>query len=298
MPACLELLSQGIRPSPFGWVPFCPISDSPMAASTPPEWLTGAAVIATLLGVLVALFKDELWHQLHAPRFEVSLVRGGLAREKVQVRIRNTSKRLAAEEASVRVTEVEPHALEAAIGPRGISGIVAVDLLLKRRSGESTYSVAPQGQVLLDLVTLTDAYDPDQSVKAMPAWDGPVTNVGCDDVDGLLVLPSYEDREQWAGQLPGVPMDSAALVHVEVAASNVPARLYTVKLYRSPHVPPARDLPMAATSGGAQLYAELFEGSVDASSPFVEGFPPGGQDEADYYVAMKRMREDPTNNPP
>ncbi|MEA2331369.1 MAG: hypothetical protein QOH58_1507 [Thermoleophilaceae bacterium] len=263
------------------------------AASSLPTWLTGAAVIAALLGVLVALFKDELWHQLHAPRFEVSLERGGLAREKVQIRIRNTSKRLAAENASVRVTEVVPHPLEAAIGPRGISGIVAVDLLLKRRSGESIYAVAPQGQVLLDLVDLTDANDPDQPVKARPAWDGPVTNVDYDNVGGLLVLPSQESRESWAEQMPGVRMDSAALVHLEVAASNVPARLYTVKLYRSPHVPPARDLPMAATSGGAQLYAELFEGSVNASTPFVEGLPPGGQDEADAYAAMKQIRANP-----
>jgi hypothetical protein len=55
---------------------------------------------------------------------------------------------------------------------------------------------------------------------------------------------------------------------------------------------------MSATAGGATLYAELFEGSVDASSPFVEGLPPGGQDEADYYAAMKQMRENPPNNPP
>ncbi len=267
------------------------------ATSSPPTWLTGAAVIVTLLGVLVALFKDELWHRLHASRFAVSLERGGLMREKVQVRVRNTSKRLAAQDASVRVTEVVPHPLEAAIGPRGISGIVAVDQLLKRTSGQSTYAVAPQGQVLLDLVNLTDAYSPDQSVKAEPAWEGPVTNVGYDDVDGLLVLPSQEARETWATQLPGLSMDSAALVRLEVAASNVPAHLYTVKLYRSPHVPPARDLPMAQTSGNAQLYAELFEGSVDASSPYVEGLPPGGQDEADYYTSMKQIRDNPPNDP-
>jgi hypothetical protein len=39
-------------------------------------------------------------------------------------------------------------------------------------------------------------------------------------------------------------MDAPAMLRLEIAASNVPARLYTVKIYRTTDAPSAEHLPM------------------------------------------------------
>jgi hypothetical protein len=52
--------------------------------------------------------------------------------------------------------------------------------------------------------------------------------------EGLLVLPSMRSREEWIDPYPDLrPIeDCPAMVRLEVSGTNVPARLYTVKITR------------------------------------------------------------------
>lgn len=253
----------------FEWVPFCS-SGMRIAEQMAdvPGWgspsviagLIGSTLI--LIGVLLAFFKDEIWHRLHGPRLEIATERGGMTHTEVFMRVRNVSTRLAAEEVTVRVREVAPHPLISAIGPRGVSRIVEVDALVARASGETAYTIGPGGDVRLMLVRLSDGYEARNPCIAEPSWEGPTANVGIYEVNGIVVAPSAEDRESWSEQHPDLAsiMGDPAMVRLEVSAANVPTARYTLRMSRSPSLPPFRDLPAAITRGGGPMEAELIKG--------------------------------------
>jgi hypothetical protein len=264
---CMQILDVA-PPWSFEWTAFCAtggVGAGPPAATV--QGWTVAAVIVAAIAALIALFKDELWWRVHAPKLEVRLVRAGVvAGFELELRVRNTSKRMAADEVTVRAVELEPHPLEGAIGMRGVSHIVPVDRLVPRASGETSYGVAPQAEVRLPFVTWLDGQTRADPVLASVAW-APKTSVAqtqiYDEAGGLLVLPSADDRAHWVEMHPNLVaiMSAPAMIRLEVAARNVPARLYTVKLRRTPDAPVADDLPLNLNRRVGVFSSELVEGS-------------------------------------
>jgi hypothetical protein len=145
---------------------------------------------------------------------------------------------------TVRVIELESHPLQASIGPRWAPPIGATDRLLKRASGEATFGIPPDGEVRVSLLGLKDGWTDDDPTIAYLPWMNPG-----DDREvqpGVLVLPSTDERRSWSEQYPDLAtiMDAPAMVRLEIAATNVPARLYTVKVYRTTDAPSGQHLPV------------------------------------------------------
>jgi hypothetical protein len=268
----------GDHASVFNWLHVCAlgtlVASFAQAKSTStgtPPLLAAAGIAVALFAVIVALFKDEFWRWRHAPKLEAQLKRGGPDLSRIFLVLRNSSSRTVAQSASVRVAEVHPHPHVEAIGPKGVDPVVYVDKLLRRASGDDRFDIAPQGEVRLELATLKDGYGPDDPVVASVAWGGPGDNWGyLEDPEQLLVLPSWEARLEW-GEQPTLghfkpPLDSPAVIILELAASNVSAKLWSVSLWRDPAMPPADGLPMAATRYGGLPQADLSEGRDPASA--------------------------------
>jgi hypothetical protein len=227
-------------------------------------WTAGVVVVG-FLAALVALFKDEFWHWRHAPGLDVALVAEPYPSFGYAVRLKNPSERLSAEGASVRVLEFEPHPLEYATGPKWSNHIIQVDRLVPRASGETTFVLAPKAEVRVPLFSVGGAWtDEEHAVASFPWWDGMTTVVGAH--EGLLVLPSMRSREEWIDPYPDLrPIeDCPAMVRLEVSGTNVPARLYTVKITRDVDASPGEAPP-----GNPSLHRDTFSVTLEPGlSPY------------------------------
>jgi hypothetical protein len=106
-----------------------------------------------------------------------------------------------------------------------------IDQLVPRASGETSFGLPPEGATTLSLLHLNDGDTSADPATADLVWmdqqpEGP-------DHTGLLVLPSADERKHWTELHPDLAtiMDAPAMVRLEVAATNVPARMYTVKIW-------------------------------------------------------------------
>jgi hypothetical protein len=223
---------------------------------------TQAAVIVSGIGIfvaaLVALFKDEFWHWRHAPGLEVGIEREG--EFAVALRLRNPSQRTAAQGVAVRVIDYEGDPVERALRPRWFTEVIhSVDRLLPRASGETSFGIAPNGEVRLPLAILKDADTAeDKAVALLPAALGQ----GEGALEVLVAHPLAERREaveQWpeAGEVS----DKPAMIRLEVAADNVPARLYTVTISRPHDVPPRDGMPLNPAFRAMTFDVGLVEGA-------------------------------------
>lgn len=234
---------------------------------------TAAAALATFLAVIVALFKDEFWHWLHAPALDVELVPEPYPSFGFALRLKNPSKRLSAEGVSVRALDLEPHPLEYSIGPKWSNHIIQVDRLVPRVSGETTFHVAPEAEVQLPLFSVGGAWtDQDHAVASIPWWDGTTTVSG--DHEGRLVLPSMESREAWIDPFPVLrPIEECpAMMRLEVSGTNVPARLYTVKITRDINAWPGEAQP-----GNPIFHRSTFSAILEAGLSPYNPAPHAGQ---------------------
>jgi hypothetical protein len=227
-------------------------------------WTAGVVVVG-FIAALVALFKDEFWHWRHAPGLDVALVAEPYPSFGYSVRLKNPSERLSAEGASVRVLEFEPHPLEYATGPKWSNHIIQVDRLVPRASGETTFVLAPEAEVRLPLFSVGGAWtDEEHAVASFPWWEGMTTVAGAH--EGLLVLPSTRSRDEWIHPHPDLRAIEGcpAMVRLEVSATNVPARLYTVKITRDVDAWPGEAPP-----GNPSLHRDTFSVTLEpGSSPY------------------------------
>jgi hypothetical protein len=106
----------------------------------------------------------------------------------------------------------------------------------------------------------------------------------------LLVLPSADDREHWSTQHPDLApiMNLPAMIRLEVAAANVPARHYTLKLSRDPSMPPAEELPMSPGLRIGAFEMVLENGLAPYNAAPHAGGLPVGKTEAEAYEEYRR----------
>jgi len=229
----------------------------PLAATS--GWTIGGVLVG-LSAVLVALFKDEFWHALYAPRLDVHLTGHTPQTAVVVLVVRNTSQRVPAESVTVRVTQVEPHPFEHVIGTKQMDHVRDADVLLPRVSGETAFGLSPGSAARVPLMTYRDAYEDGNAAIVELPWAEP--EVAGRDERLLLVLPSVDDREYWVETHPDLVdlWPSPAMIRLEVAAANVPAKLYTVKLRRDPDRPPLSRAPMVQLVGSGAFSVELWPG--------------------------------------
>jgi hypothetical protein len=254
--------------------------------ATTSGWTVGAVVVAAL-AVIAALFKDELWHWMHRARLEVVAVRGSGPFE-VELQLRNPSNRTAAEGVTARIIQMEDHPIEYSLGPKWMPRLTPLDQLLPRISGETMFALAPLGQVRLPLLTFDDGW-----TSADPALARIATAKGAEGgEDGsrgdLVVLPNADQRGTALENHPGLrrALSSPAMIRMEVAATNVPARLFTLKLWRSLERPPAGQMPMSPYLRAGAFSWELVDGYAPynwaphgSSSEAAES--PGGEEDHD-----------------
>jgi hypothetical protein len=191
------------------------------------EFWVALGAIGTLLAVLVALFKDEISHLLYAPSIEVTEEYGDNFFDRV-LKLRNSSRRQAAIGVTVRGLWLDHHPIEHAIGPQGVSLRVATDTLIPRPSGETTFDIPPRGEVRLPLMQLRDAEKPEEPVTAEVPWADVTSTLGH---EGLLIAPSVDEVSRWKDEFPAA-MEGSASIELEVAARNVPARVYALTVAR------------------------------------------------------------------
>jgi hypothetical protein len=252
MPTWLLQFLVAVTPTPS------PSVAAPTRASGTPVWLSAIGIGVALLAVLVALFKDEYWHWRHAPKVDVGLRRD---QGRVLLVLCNPSSRVAAQSASVRVTQVRPHPWVAAMGVKDLAlESTIVDRLLRRPSGEDRFDIAPGGEAQVEVAHLRDGYGPEDPVVAKVAWGAPAGCESVHEIEGeMIVLPSWTARLEWGDRQP--PMNSPAVIQMEVAAANVPARIWSLMLWRDPAMPPADGLAAAQTRYGGMTQADLTPGS-------------------------------------
>ena len=79
-------------------LPFCsaPAEAVPASVAATSAW-TIALVFVAAIAAVIALFKDEVWHWVHAPRLDVQVDRrGGIGMYDLQLVLKNESRRMAA----------------------------------------------------------------------------------------------------------------------------------------------------------------------------------------------------------
>ena len=210
--------------------------DAPVVAASTTFWVAASA-IATTLAVFVALFKDEFWNALHAPKLEVTIDRRWW---EVTLVLRNASTRMAAHRVEVRLTELESHPLLYTTGPKWTHFHLAeVDKRLPRGDGDEVFDIPPGGEVRLGFASLSDCWT---------EGDAATVNLGSGSGMTLLALPSKVARDYWEAvhpELNDLNRDAAAMVRFEVSANNVAAKKYTLRLKRDRDRPAGDALPLA-----------------------------------------------------
>jgi hypothetical protein len=238
------------------------VGDRVIVLDSGADWWARGGVIAALLTVLVALFKDEFWNWRHGSKLTVVLFDerhwGDL-----KFRLRNESRRTPARQVSVRVIELEPHPFERTVGTKWVDHVMSVDVLLSRPTGETRYDIAPGAEVIVPFTQLRDGWTDDEAAVALMPW-APKPPMPSEDQAGLLVLPSLADRQHWADQLPGLEESwgAPAMARIEVAGTNVAARYYTVKIWRDPEPPPAGQRPDNPSFKAGVFRTELVSGKA------------------------------------
>jgi hypothetical protein len=259
---CVELLASTISGPGSVLVPCRPTLAEvlPAIPATTSGWTIGA-VLAAVFAVVVALFKDELWHGMHRARLDVGVVSGSGPFD-VELLLWNTSKRTAAEGVTARIIQMEDHPIEYARGPKWMPRLTALDQLLPRISGETSFALAPLGQVHLPLLTLSDRWTSADAALAQIATRE--DEGGEEQRGGLVILPSADERAAAVEESPGLQraLPSPAMIRLEVAATNVPARLFTFKIWRNLDAPPRAQMPRSPYLRAGLFHWKLEDGIV------------------------------------